>query len=545
MWSMATARRGRMAAVCAAVVLGVSVAAWAQQLTYEGDVIGVDSNARTFTVKGSKPGEVLEMKFHVASTSAIVMEGRPSLFGELVKGDHVTVSYGSVGATHTVRRAERIRSAPRDKRRARVVRLDLKSSAMVILAGNTMNSTRLALNSFPRPAALNRNGELMGRNLMYHVRSNYTWRIKRSALNLPGPDPANIKTAALHLTGSTITTGNGVGQFHFQLYAAPNMDVPMFPGASRDPERFLYLMAPNTEDIESIAEAQNGLGNDRVAIGIRTVGETFGDRTSPIGTNINTSWMNVNPFGGSGDDIYIENGNEYRVPKTYVNLAKTSDDDEVWTAQDKAALDFINELTNQAQAGTGGDPPSIAQPATLNEVIAQIPVNVIPNNSFRIENTSSGRLFVGRFGGQFRVLDAACTHEGCFVNWNDVGAGAEGFFTCPCHTARFAADGTNISGPPPTPLHKPGFRVQGGNLEILIPQSAASPVEFVGGGRDGIGTTYHEAGTLWMGTDFNKSVTDANGRFHHIANAYCIDQSIFPTPAACPRPTSCAGDARD
>ena len=47
--------------------------------------------------------------------------------------------------------------------------------------------------------------------------------------------------------------------------------------------------------------------------------------------------------------------------------------------------------------------------------------------------------------------------------------------------------------------------------------------------RDGLGTTYHEAGTLWMGTDHNTSVTDPNGRFHHTANAFCADQSLFVT----------------
>ena len=47
--------------------------------------------------------------------------------------------------------------------------------------------------------------------------------------------------------------------------------------------------------------------------------------------------------------------------------------------------------------------------------------------------------------------------------------------------------------------------------------------------RDGLGTTYHEAGTLWMGTDPATSVTDTNGRFHHIVNAFCADQSLFVT----------------
>jgi hypothetical protein len=53
--------------------------------------------------------------------------------------------------------------------------------------------------------------------------------------------------------------------------------------------------------------------------------------------------------------------------------------------------------------------------------------------------------------------------------------------------------------------------------------------EIVSTNRDAAGSTYHEAGTLWMGDEPASSVTDANGRFHHISNAYCIDQSLFPT----------------
>jgi Rieske Fe-S protein len=411
---------------------------------------------------------------------------------------------------------------PKNKSRARVVRLNLKSSAMVLLAGNTINSTRLALNSFPRPAVLNSNGELMGRNLMYHARSNYIWRVRRSALDLPPPDPASIKTAALHIAGSASTAGGGQGHFHFQFYAAPNMDVPMFPGASRDPERFLYQMAPNIEDLESILEAQRGMGNDRVVIGIRTVGESFGDRTSPVGSNPGVSWMNVNPYGGEGDDVYMEGGNELRIPKAYVNLVKTGEDIDVWTAQDQAAFAFIDALAGQAQGGTGGTGP---QPGATVEVIAQVPVNLIPDDGYRMENTPGGRFFVGRFNGQYRVIDGTCTHEGCFVNWD----GAQGRFSCPCHTASFAVDGSKISGPPPSPLYRPDFRLQNGNLEIIQAQDSASPVEYMGGGSDGIGTTYHESGTLWMGADFAKSVTDINGRFHHVTNAYCVDQALFPT----------------
>lgn len=47
--------------------------------------------------------------------------------------------------------------------------------------------------------------------------------------------------------------------------------------------------------------------------------------------------------------------------------------------------------------------------------------------------------------------------------------------------------------------------------------------------RDGLGTTHHEAGTLWMGTDPNTSVTNLDGRFHHVTNAYVAGPALFPT----------------
>ncbi|HLB88034.1 MAG TPA: family 16 glycoside hydrolase [Terriglobales bacterium] len=47
--------------------------------------------------------------------------------------------------------------------------------------------------------------------------------------------------------------------------------------------------------------------------------------------------------------------------------------------------------------------------------------------------------------------------------------------------------------------------------------------------RDGLGTTHGEAGTLWMGADPNTSVTNLDGRFHHISNAYVGGPALFPT----------------
>jgi choline dehydrogenase-like flavoprotein len=45
--------------------------------------------------------------------------------------------------------------------------------------------------------------------------------------------------------------------------------------------------------------------------------------------------------------------------------------------------------------------------------------------------------------------------------------------------------------------------------------------------RSGIGTTHHEAGTLWMGA-LGQSVTDSFGKLHHIANAYVAGPALFP-----------------
>ena len=71
--------------------------------------------------------------------------------------------------------------------------------------------------------------------------------------------------------------------------------------------------------------------------------------------------------------------------------------------------------------------------------------------------------------------------------------------------------------------------------------TTGSDLQFIGGHEDGVGTTYHESGTLWLGEDPDSSVTDVHGRFHHVSNAFCVDQSIFPTVgSANPVPTGLA-----
>ena len=47
--------------------------------------------------------------------------------------------------------------------------------------------------------------------------------------------------------------------------------------------------------------------------------------------------------------------------------------------------------------------------------------------------------------------------------------------------------------------------------------------------RHEVGSTWHDAGTLFMGDDPAASVTDELGHFHHLANIACVDQALFPT----------------
>ncbi|MCP3415745.1 GMC oxidoreductase [Bradyrhizobium brasilense] len=47
--------------------------------------------------------------------------------------------------------------------------------------------------------------------------------------------------------------------------------------------------------------------------------------------------------------------------------------------------------------------------------------------------------------------------------------------------------------------------------------------------RDGIGSSQHEGGTLFMGQDRKSSITDTDGKFHHLPNVYVVGPAVFPT----------------
>jgi choline dehydrogenase-like flavoprotein len=295
----------------------------------------------------------------------------------------------------------------------RIVRFSLSGGAMVCLAGNTINSTRLALNSFRKPQQLG--VDLTGKNLMVHVRGNYSWRIRKSALQLPATSA--LGTSALQIEGRVPIGApvNRLGRFHFQFYAvrSPNDNY----------EEYLYRFLPNVEDFDEVAQAVSSTDmDDWLVVGIRTCGETFGDPNADPGRRESSS-ISVNPFGGVGDDVYFDaEGREIRIPKVFVTIIERDVDAAVRAAQKKAAFAFAAALVKK---------PAAAALSTTGE-----------------------------------------------------------------------------------------------------------DLQFIGGHEDGVGTTYHESSTLWLGDDPDTSVTDVHGHLHHVTNAFCVDQSILPTVgSANPVPT--------
>jgi hypothetical protein len=246
----------------------------------------------------------------------------------------------------------------------------------VILALGTIESTRLALASFP--TSNNPAEERMGRNLISHVRSNIYLRVRRSALDSANGLPLLVQKGAVLVRGS-------IPQGKFQIQVTASAD------AGFNSDALLFSMVPDIDQLDMLLKSQRA---GWISFAFRGVSQMHGDRTASV-PNASGRWINLSPF----------ESDEFGVPRAYVQIATTGDEDSLSNAMDAAILSLANHLAN-------------GNPADL-EIVSQ--------------------------------------------------------------------------------------------------------------GRDAVGTTYHEAGTLWMGADATSSVTDVNGRFHHVDNAFCPDQSLFVT----------------
>lgn len=177
--------------------------------------------------------------------------------------------------------------------------LPVAPQCAVIIAASAIESTRLALHSFPTP--------LMGRNLMAHVRSDFTVRVRRSALP---PVPGHVQTAAVLVRGATVS-----GRFHIQVTASTHV-------AGSD--ELLFRMIP---DLDSLTEQLSNDDPNWITITFRVIGEMRGDKMTAI-PNLTTSWINLSPY----------ESDEFGVPRAYVHLTLSGQDFQTWQAMDQAAI---------------------------------------------------------------------------------------------------------------------------------------------------------------------------------------------------------------
>jgi hypothetical protein len=291
------------------------------------------------------------------------------------------------------------------------VNITMPENGRVIIALGTIESTRLALLSFPGIT----NYAQIGLNFLAHLRSNLTIRIPRQSLETSPDIPAPVKNdllaakdleaSALFVKGRHNHKDGSTSYFHLQITAS-GLDRP-----STDSEAELFKKIPDIDNFNLMRQATD----TTVVITIRAIGEMQPD-------NPNSA---VQLRGGP---------DEFTIERAFVTLTPSANDNLCWDAIDKAS-------DQVAQVFAAGKPFDVLKPDPL-------------------------------------------TGSNIWVTANP-----------------------------------------GDDLQQIVPYTFAAD----GGRRDGLGTTHHEAGSLRMGDDPTRSVTDANAKFHSVENAYAVGPSLHPT----------------
>jgi choline dehydrogenase-like flavoprotein len=183
----------------------------------------------------------------------------------------------------------------------------------VVIANGTIEATRLALDCLG--VGSTQFGSPRVGNLMAHLRSNITVRIKRSAFAGLGASPDTLETAALLVRGTALGR-----RFHLQVTAAAL--------AGANPEQNLFSMVPDIDNIRSMTFKQDP---NWIVLTLRGIGE-MQDQRSP-NPDPAMSWIDL-----SGET------DRWGGRRAYVNLVATAADRQLWTAMDKAAFDLAARL---------------------------------------------------------------------------------------------------------------------------------------------------------------------------------------------------------
>ncbi|HWZ94965.1 MAG TPA: GMC oxidoreductase [Opitutaceae bacterium] len=195
--------------------------------------------------------------------------------------------------------------------------LPIASSTSVVLALGTIESTRLALLSFP--TGTGGQPERIGRNLISHVRSNMYFQVRRSALDPTNILPLVLETGALLVRGSTPQ-----GKFHLQVTASAD------PAGNSD--ALLYTMIPDVDQLDAILAGQQA---GWISFAFRGSSQLQGDTVTPI-PNGTGRWINLSPY----------ESDEFGLARAYAQFTTTPAENTLADAMDQAMVDLANRLAN-------------------------------------------------------------------------------------------------------------------------------------------------------------------------------------------------------
>jgi choline dehydrogenase-like flavoprotein len=255
--------------------------------------------------------------------------------------------------------------------------LPINPACSVVLAAGIIESTRLALVSFPTSS--NAASELMGRNLISHVRTNAFVQIPRMTFDPNGTLPTLLQTGAVLVRGSTPQ-----GKFHLQITASADVG---------NSDALLYSMIPDIDQLDAILANQK---SGTVSITLRGESQMIGDTTSPV-PNANGRWINLSPF----------ESDEFGVPRAFVQFTTTPGEEALANAMNAAIVKLAKSLgaTNPTEIqGPFRDPLG----STYHEA-GTLWMGTDPATSVTDPN--------GRF---HHIANAYCTDQSLFVNVGSV-----------------------------------------------------------------------------------------------------------------------------
>src|SRR5215472_1386535 len=183
----------------------------------------------------------------------------------------------------------------------------LSPDCTVVLAASTIESTRLALDSLPAPAM---GARRMGSNLMAHLRTDITARIRRSAIPGLPAQPTALEIAALLVRGVT-SDGH---EWHLQVTASA--------GPSSDAN--LFTAVPDLDLLDALRANQDP---GWIAITLRAIGQIIGQPSAQPG-DTKKSWIN----------LAWQNDPRTGTARAWVNLEPTDADTAAWKEMEDAAV---------------------------------------------------------------------------------------------------------------------------------------------------------------------------------------------------------------